>query len=142
MRSSPTSKTDGPGFWAARRWAVLVPPLLVAGFALSLGRLAFAQDDSTALTDVAAYSGGAVGGLALVALAADKIAQAVKGSGGKASRRDDLDDLRREVSEVRAAHSTTREEFAELRATVAAISLQVQRIEGQLVQVIELLSTR
>ena len=124
---------------ALLRWARLFATLI--GVALVMvPRLAFGQDESTALTDVAAYSGGAVGGLALVALAADKIAAAVKGS--KGGRRDDVDDLRREVSDVRAAHAATREEFAELRATVAAISLQVQRIEGQLVQVIELLSTR
>ena len=94
-------------------------------------------DGSVGLPDV----GGSVGALGFAAIIVDRVAAVVKKD--RANKKDsDYDDLRRDLSDLRSAHATTREQVVELRATLSAMQITQERIENQLARVLDILSSR
>lgn len=94
-------------------------------------------DGSVGLPEV----GGSLGALGFAAIIVDRVAAVVKKD--RANKKDsDYDDLRRDLSDLRSAHATTREQVVELRATLSAMQITQERIENQLARVLDILSSR
>ena len=94
-------------------------------------------DGSVGLPEV----GGSLGALGFAAIIVDRVAAVVKKD--RANKKDsDYDALRRDLSDLRSAHATTREQVVELRATLSAMQITQERIENQLARVLDILSSR
>ena len=106
-----------------------------------LPQTAWAQETLTDGSVGLPEAGGALGALGFAAIIVDRVASVVKKDRSN-KKSGEYDDLRRDLSNLRAAHATTREQVVELRATLSAMQITQERRENQLTRILDILSTR